>query len=32
MRGSEWTKILCDQVYPGSLAVDFAHVTSPDEI
>jgi type III restriction enzyme len=32
LRGSEWAKIQCGKAHFGSLAVDFAHVTSPGEI
>jgi type III restriction enzyme len=32
LRGSEWAKIKCGEAHFGSLAVDFAHVTSPGEI
>jgi type III restriction enzyme len=32
LRGSEWAKIECGKAHFGSLAVDFAHVTSPGEI
>lgn len=32
LRGAEWAKIQCGKAHFGSLAVDFAHVTSHDQV